>query len=290
MDIGLVGLGNMGRNHLRVCRKLENEFYNFNLSALYDPAHPGENSLDSFMELVPKLDGVIICAPSHKHSDIALSLLAANKNLKLLIEKPIDDDLEKAKLLFDYSENIFVGHIERFNPAVRKLKELIDNNQITGINAIRTKRLGNFIARSSQFVNLDLLVHDVDVANFLINSNQSSHYIIKNQTRRDGKTDHAVLVATYDNKEKTSLISEASWIEPEKIRNLELVCNEGKYYMDYIKQEISFISYTGDVQKISVEKREPLYEELVHFKKFIDGEVETGCSVFDAVKALNEVS
>ena len=290
MEIGLCGLGNMGRNHLRVCRKLESEYSDFNLAWLYDPEHKGVDNLEEFMNNVPNMDGVIICAPSHKHSEIAINLLKANDKLKLLIEKPVDDNIEKAKLLYPFSENIFVGHIERFNPAVRKLKSMIDSKNITGINAIRTKRLGNFIARSSQFVNLDLLVHDIDVANFLIGASQSSRHIIKNQTRNDGKTDHAIITASYNNKEKTTLVAEASWIEPEKIRNLELVCNEGKYCMDYIKQEIKFISYTGDVQDVFVEKREPLYEELVHFMKFVAGEVYTGCSVFDAVNALTEVT
>jgi len=290
MEIGLCGLGNMGRNHLRVCRKLESEYSDFNLTWLYDPEHKGVDNLEEFMNNVPNMDAAIICAPSHKHSDIAINLLKANSNIKLLIEKPIDDDIKKAELLYNYADNIFVGHIERFNPAVRMLKQMIDSKKITGINAIRTKRLGNFIARSSQFVNLDLLVHDVDVANFLLNSPQSSRHIVKNQTRKDGKTDHAILVATYENKERTTLVAEASWIEPEKIRNLELVCNEGKYCMDYIKQEINFISYTGDIQKIHVEKREPLYEELLQFKRFVSGEAPSGCSVFDAITALNEVS
>ena len=134
-----------------------------------------------------------------------------------------------------------------------------------------------------------MLVHDIDVANFLVNSSHTKRHIVKNQTRKDGKTDHAILLATYNNKEKTTLVAEASWIEPEKIRNLELVCNEGKYYMDYIKQEIKFISYTGDVQDVYVEKREPLYEELLHFKKFVEGKSKTGCSAIDAITALSGV-
>ncbi len=289
MNIGLVGLGNMGRNHLRVCRKLEDEFEDFNLTTLYDPAHEGMNDLESFMNSVASLDGVIICAPSHLHVDISQKLFSINNSIKLLIEKPIDDDIEKAQTLVEYEDRIFVGHIERFNPAVRKLKEMIELKEITGINTIRTKRLGNFIARSSQYVNLDLLVHDVDVANFLLGAGHIEKRIVKNQTKNDGKTDHAILLAVYDNKQRTTLVSEASWIEPEKIRNLELVCNEGKYYMDYIKQEIKFISYTGDVQNIKVEKKEPLYEELVHFKEFVDNKKPTGCSVNDAIIALHEV-
>jgi UDP-N-acetylglucosamine 3-dehydrogenase len=284
-------MGNMGRNHLRVCKKLEDEFDDFELTSLYDPAIATANNKAKFLDHARLLlDGVIICAPSNQHVDIALELLSVNSELKLLIEKPIDDDIQKAEGLLKYSNNIFVGHIERFNPAVKKLKNLIDSRKITGITVVRTKRLGNFAARSSQYVNLDLLVHDVDIVNFLLNSSSSKSHLLKNQTRSDGKTDHAVLVSMYKNKEKTVLISEASWIEPEKIRNLEIVCNEGKYYMDYIKQEIKFVSYTGDIEKIHVDKKEPLYEELVHFKEFLYGNKETGCSVQAAINALREVS
>ena len=290
IKIGLCGLGNMGRNHLRVCKKIEDENSDFKVTNLYDPNVKNFENKRLFLSNAETLNGVIICAPSDKHVDIALELFKINPSIKLLIEKPIDDDIEKASSLLPYSDKILVGHIERFNPAVRKLKELIDAKIITGISAVRTRRLGNFVARSSRFVNLDLLVHDVDITNFLLSARSNKNHLVTNQTRNDGKTDHAVLVSTYNNKDRTTLIAEASWIEPEKIRNLEIVCNEGKYHLDYIKQEIDFISYTGEKEHVRVDKREPLYEELIHFKNFVQGDEESGCSVEAALLALEGVS
>ena len=176
IKIGLCGLGNMGRNHLRVCKKIEDEYSDFKVTSLYDPNIKGFENKHLFLSNAESLNGVIICAPSDKHVDIALELFKINSDIKLLIEKPIDADIKKASSLLSHSDKILVGHIERFNPAVRKLKELIDAKTITGISAIRTRRLGNFVARSSQFVNLDLLVHDVDIANFLLSDKPNKNH------------------------------------------------------------------------------------------------------------------
>jgi|TARA_R110000824_G_scaffold51476_2_gene143584 UDP-N-acetylglucosamine 3-dehydrogenase len=289
LKIGICGVGNMGRNHLRVCKKLEKSLNDFEISVIYDPNIAQYSNKQEFLEEVPDLDGVIVCAPSDKHVQIALELFKVNNNLKLLIEKPIDDDVSKAEELIPFEDRIFVGHIERFNPAVKKIKTLIEDNTITGINLIRTKRLSNFTARSSKFINSDLLVHDVDISNFLLNDRVKEAAIFNNETKNDGKIDYALLSGRYDNQQKTILSAEASWIEPGKIRTLELICNEGKYILDYVAQELRYISYTGDIEDISIKKSEPLYEELLHFRNFIDGTSASGCTVNDALEALRTV-
>ena len=217
MRVGICGVGNMGINHLRVCKKLERSSTDFKICAIYDPKIRKYNNKEIFLSEVEHLDAVIICAPSDRHVEIALELFDVKRDLKLLIEKPIDDDVEKAELLIPHEQKIFVGHIERFNPAVKKVKSLIDEGKITDISLVRTRRLSNFTARSSQYVNLDLLIHDVDIVNFLLQAPMSKKTIFKSQTKSDGKTDHAILTCSYNNSQKTVLISEVSWIEPEKI-------------------------------------------------------------------------
>ena len=290
MNIGIVGIGNMGRNHLRVCKKLEDTLPDFKVSAIYDPGVKEYSDKKKFLNNTSNMDGVIVATPSTTHVDICLELFEMNNNLKILVEKPVDDNLNKAEHLIPHEKNITVGHIERFNPAVKKLKSLIQTKAITGINAIRTKRLNHTPSRSSNYVNLDLLVHDVDVASFLVDCKLKTKNIIKNQTNRDGVVDHSILVGTFNNYQQTALMCEASWSEPEKIRTLELVCNEGKYCLDYVKQSLVHISFTGQKQDITIVKSEPLYEELVHFVKFINNEVSSGCTVQDAITAVREVS
>ena len=250
MKVGLCGVGNMGRNHLRLCKKMEKATSGFTISAIYDPNVKEYSDEKKFHNKVKEMDAIIVATPSRNHVDVCLKLLKINKNLKFLIEKPIDDDIQKAELLLPYQENILVGHIERFNPAVKKIKSLIKDNVITGINTIRTKRLNHTTSRICDYVNLDLLVHDVDIANYLLGSNLESKKLIKSESNRDGVVDHAILTGRYNNTEKTVLICEASWSEPEKIRTLELICNEGKYCLDYIKQSLKYISYTGKTQNI----------------------------------------
>tara|TARA_R110000824_G_scaffold139366_8_gene304433 strand:- start:11453 stop:12376 length:924 start_codon:yes stop_codon:yes gene_type:complete len=290
LKIGICGVGNMGRNHLRVCKKLENSLNDFEITIMYDPNITQYGNKEEFLKKVAVLDGVVICAPSDKHVEIALELFKINNNLKLLIEKPIDDDAIRAEELIPFEDRIFIGHIERFNPAVKKIKTLIENNIITGISLIRTKRLSNYTTRSSKFINSDLLTHDVDISNFLLNDGVKEVVIFNSETKNDGKIDYALLSGRYGNQQKTVLSAEASWIEPEKIRTLELICNEGKYILDYIKQELKYISYTGDIEDINIKKSEPLCEELLHFKNFIDGTADSGCTVGEAIKALRVVT
>tara|TARA_R100000008_G_scaffold36909_1_gene21040 strand:+ start:1154 stop:2026 length:873 start_codon:yes stop_codon:yes gene_type:complete len=290
MNIGICGIGNMGRNHLRICKKLESTYDDFNISAIYDPNVKEYSNKEEFFNNVQNLSAVIVATPSTNHVDMCLSLLEINSSLKILVEKPIDDNINKAESLLPYQDNISVGHIERFNPAVKKLKSLIEEKVITGISVIRTKRLNHTTSRASKYVNLDLLVHDVDISNFLLDSNLENKNIIKNETNKDGVVDHAILTGCYNNFEKTALICEASWSEPEKIRTLELVCNEGKYCLDYMKQSLSYTSYAGQTEEIAIKKSEPLYEELLHFKSFVDRQVPPGCTVSDAIRALREAS
>ena len=290
MKIGIVGVGNMGRNHLRVCRKLESTIDEFSVHVIYDPGVAEYSDKEKFLNSVNQLDGVIVATPSATHVDLCLELLDKNPALKILVEKPVDDDLQRAELLIHHEKSITVGHIERFNPAVRELRSLIEAKHITGINMIRTRRLNHTPSRSSNYVNLDLLVHDIDVAAYLLDAELSNRHIIKNQTNEDGVVDHAIMIGVFNNEQSTVLMSEASWVEPEKIRTLELVCNEGKYCLDYVKQSLCFVSFTGQKEELEVIKSEPLYQELLHFMKFIEGTAPSGCSVHSGIAAVRDAS
>ena len=109
-----------------------------------------------------------IVTPTNTHFDIARKFL--NQKNDVFIEKPITNTVEEALSLINLAKTneciVQVGHIERFNPTINKLKELVDNPHY-----IEIERLAPFQARGTEVpVILDLMVHDIDLILEMVNS------------------------------------------------------------------------------------------------------------------------
>ena len=109
-----------------------------------------------------------IVTPTNTHFDIARKFL--NQKKDVFIEKPLTNTVEEALSLIDLAKTneciLQVGHIERFNPTINKLKELVDNPHY-----IEIERLAPFQARGTEVpVVLDLMVHDIDLILEMVNS------------------------------------------------------------------------------------------------------------------------
>src|SRR5262249_19690532 len=128
----LVGLGRMGRNHLRVLR----ETPGFELVAVVDahaaaPADLGAIPLFKSLKdpAAAKVDfqAGVVATPTATHYEVAMELVSMGKHL--LVEKPIASTYDEAKKVIGAAQEkgltLVVGHVERFNPAVRKLREVI---------------------------------------------------------------------------------------------------------------------------------------------------------------------
>src|SRR4029078_10010222 len=123
-------LGRMGKNHLRVLRDTPG----FELAAVVDAkaAVPGDLGSVPFLRSVGELskidfEAAVIATPTATHHDVALEVIAMGKHL--LVEKPIASTYAEGRELLAaaHARNVrlAVGHVERFNPAVRKLREII---------------------------------------------------------------------------------------------------------------------------------------------------------------------
>ncbi|EAJ1253758.1 Gfo/Idh/MocA family oxidoreductase [Campylobacter lari] len=167
MKIGLIGLGKMGKNHLR---ELERNLKIKEIH-LYDPFckenfnHFTYTNFEDFLK--QNLDGVIIATPTHTHLDIALKVFTQTKNV--LIEKPLALNMDEILILEQKArENkvrVGVGFCERFNPAVLTLKEKLLEDEIISINI---QRISPYPQRINDVGVLgDLSVHDIDLVRFL---------------------------------------------------------------------------------------------------------------------------
>ena len=171
--IGVVGAGHLGRHHIKHLSKHSDvEFvgvFDVNKESLknicsefsVDPIENLENLIDS-------CDGVHIVTPTNTHFDIAKKFLKNKKDV--FVEKPMTSTVDEALSLISLAKKheliIQVGHIERFNPTINKLKKLVDNPHY-----IEIERLAPFQARGTEVpVVLDLMVHDIDLILEMVDS------------------------------------------------------------------------------------------------------------------------
>ncbi|MGD0780429.1 MAG: Gfo/Idh/MocA family oxidoreductase [Dehalococcoidales bacterium] len=289
MKVGVIGVGNMGKNHVRVYRELGTELVgvadiNFdvaqNIAAQYKT-----KAYSDYNELLAKgLDAVSIAVPTTRHKAIALA--AIQKGVNLLIEKPIADSVENAQELIKAAKShkvkLMVGHIERFNPAVRTLKEIIDDGVLGDLVYISAKRVGPFVPRVSDVgIIIDMATHDIDVIRYFIGKECTS--VFARSTRwKNVKGDAAIILMGFG---EVSASVEVNWYTPHRERNLAVTGTKGVAYLDYIKQEIEI--FKAEWKMIpEVPRAEPLKLELEHFLDCVGKDKEPLVSGTDGLKAL----
>ena len=130
------------------------------------------------------------------------------------------------------------GHVERFNPAVQKAKELIEDGVIGDIVSAFAKRVGPLPPRIKDVgVSIDLAIHDLDIMNYLFGEEITQVYGTMNSILDDCDfEDHAEIMVSFD--DETTGIIELNWLTPYKRRELELTGTDGIISVDYIKQSI----------------------------------------------------
>ena len=126
------------------------------------------NVSTNYKEIVNDVDAVSIVTPTVNHYEIARYFIEKNKHV--LIEKPMTQTVSEAKKLINlakkHKKTIQIGHLERFNPVIRKVSSLIKNPLF-----IEVHRLAQFNPRSTDVnVVYDLMIHDIDITTSLVPS------------------------------------------------------------------------------------------------------------------------
>ncbi|EPP1572959.1 TPA: Gfo/Idh/MocA family oxidoreductase [Campylobacter lari] len=277
MKIGLIGLGKMGKNHLR---ELERNLKVKEIH-LYDPFCKDEfkhflyKNFDDFLK--QNLDGVIIATPTHTHLDIALKIFPKIKNV--LIEKPLALNIDEILILEQKArENkvrVGVGFCERFNPAILTLKEKLLEDEIISINI---QRISPYPQRINDVgVLSDLSVHDIDLVRFLsqeqiLKANiykSFHHYKFEDEVMISLKLEN-ILASIHD-----------SWNGQCIIRKITLLGKKHTYELDLKNFEL-FIN----TQKIpNLYENSPLYAEHEDFFELLqNGVCKNLASIEDALR------
>ena len=325
LRVGLVGLGMMGRNHLRVISTHPETV----LAAVADldpvalegaTAQTGATGFADPLTMIREadIDAVVIAAPTTAH--VPLALAAIERGLPVLVEKPLAATNAEASEIVAAGRAsgvpVQVGHVERYNPAVLKLGELLRAGWLTKIYAIVSRRAGPFPARIRDVgVTVDLGTHDADMLSWIAGERPVRAYA--ELAQRKHATHEDLLFGLLHFPSGATGMLDVNWLTPAKRRQLTVVGEEGMFELDYLTQKLTFTksdlahpqliagyapTFTGDVLDIEVETHEPLKAQLDAFvhavrsgeRPYVDGEdgawaVRIATAMLEAASAVRPV-
>jgi len=176
--VGVIGAGSFGKNHARVYHELHQEgavefcgIVDADIARAQEHASKYEvaafASVDELLKSA-KPDAASVAVPTIHHAAVAKQLMEAG--VDVLIEKPIAATLQQADDILNIAAKHnrigMVGHLERFNPAVRATFPLLNQPMFFEVH-----RLSVFTPRALDVdVVLDLMIHDLDIVLTFVNS------------------------------------------------------------------------------------------------------------------------
>jgi predicted dehydrogenase len=307
LRVGVIGVGSLGQHHARNYANIPE----VTLTCVADVSPKGKDIADKYgaefftdyTKMIDKVDAVSIVVPTIYHYKTAKFFLENNKHV--LLEKPMTATLKEAeRLLKLHKKNrtlVFqVGHIERFNEAVKKMQEMKKTPVL-----IEASRLGPFTARSLDVsVVLDLMIHDIDIILQLVGSKVKKIDAIGVPVLSNS-TDMANVRLEFVNGCVANVT--ASRVSPRKLRKIRVFENKAYMSIDYMRQsiktyrvednlpddrEVSWSDMTF-LESYPIENEEEnLHKELRSFVNSIQTKtrpIVTAAEAFDALKIVLEI-
>ena len=282
----MIGVGAFGRNHARVYHQLAQQGEAVRLAGVVDSDLPradvvakefGCRSFGSIQQLTTthsEIQAASIAVPTIHHLEVARALMEAG--IDVLIEKPVATSLAEAEDLIAMAQRLSriaqVGHLERFNPAVRATIPLVSQPMFFEVH-----RLSVFSPRSLDVdVVLDLMIHDLDVVLSFVNAPVREIRAVGLPVL-SGKVDIANVRMEFDSGCVANFT--ASRVSTERVRKLRFFQPRQYISLDYSRQDVLAFSIGGDgeaagmpsvnpqvkVSKPPVTAEEPLHAELKSF-------------------------
>ncbi len=272
--VGVIGVGHLGQHHARVYTELLDARLVGVADRDEERAHLiGENlgvpAYSTMEELIGRQapDAVSIVVPTSLHFDVARTAMEAG--IHVLVEKPVttrpDEAEELLKLAAKKDLVLQVGHIERFNSAVRYISQTVHSPIY-----LESKRIGPFSPRINDVgVVLDLMIHDIDIVLSLV----SSPIARIAATGRCVHTDHEDIAdaqITFENGVMAHIL--VSRVSEKKQRQLDIMEPQRHITVNYETQTVQINRCVRDsngqteiLETPIFPKSEPLKLELAHF-------------------------
>jgi predicted dehydrogenase len=245
MRVGVVGCGYWGSKHVRVLQQLANVSHVAIIDTKVERlqlllrSFPALRAFHDLMSALPYVDAVIVATPPRTHMPLGLEALHAGKHV--LIEKPMTTDTASAQRLIEEAKaaslTLMVGHTFEYNPAVLKLREIMQSGELGRVYYIDTARLNLGIYQPDINVIWDLAPHDISIINYLLGSHPTVVQAWGSPHAHTFLEDVAYLRLHYTDARVTAQIH-VSWLDPCKVRRVTVVGSKKMaVYNDVADQE-----------------------------------------------------
>jgi len=313
----VIGLGMIGRHHARLLQSSERVV----LAGAVDPSgdryravHDPELVMNSLEVLLERnIEFAIVAVPTELHLTVVERL--ARAGVAMLIEKPLAPTTQEAREIVRICRErgvpAAVGHVERFNPALREMRERMLAGQLGRLFTLSTVRSGPFPARVRDVgVIKDLATHDLDVVAWLAGARITS---LAAQVQHLSGREHEDLVLITGVLESGAAFNcWVDWVSPRKIRRTRALGERGVLEADTLTADLTFYENgevrvlwpaaeqfrgvsEGDVIRYALRREEPLKLEHEAFIDLLEGRraeqlvsVEEGLEVVAVAEAVLE--
>ena len=312
LAVGVIGVGQMGAWHVEAWDRVPSA----RLLAVADPREDVARRAirrrpidwhEDWRDLLSRddVDAVSIAAPTCHHAEIALAAIEAGKHM--LVEKPIaarlDDALRMAASARTAGRTLMVGHVERFNPAVAKLGELVREERLGQVFRVQATRVGPLPARIADAgVAIDLATHDLDVMQWVLGRDITRVYAEGTRFAHPEHEDMLSCLLRFGDDGPFGLL-DVNWLTPEKRRELSVIGERGMLVASYLTQDVwlteasgaptswdDLARLRGDAEsatiRLALRKVEPLQAELAAFAACVLDDTTEPVTAYDGCRAL----
>lgn len=307
--VGVIGVGAMGEHHVRVYRQQPSarlvgisDADPERTTAIAEKYGTEAYETEALLEAV---DAVSVAVPTPVHADLVERCIDAG--VDVLVEKPFVDDIDRGETLANRATQagviVQVGHVERFNPAVETMLDIVRDLEVVAVDA---RRLSPPVERHiADSVVTDLMIHDLDI---MLALTETTPTTINASGRSDGE--YACAQLTFPDELVCSLT--ASRMTQRRTRKLDITTTDRQVAVDYLDQSVQMfrqsqpefnhadgtLKYRNQrvIERPMIESEEPLKRELAAFIEAVNERSrpvvapEDGLAVLRIAEAIEETA
>jgi len=232
--IALVGCGYWGSKHARVMYSMERVAEVVLVDSREDRlrslarSYKTAQCYTTLRAALPHVDAVVVATPPSTHVPVAMAAIQAGKHV--LVEKPLALTSTGARTLIsaaaEHGVVLMVGHTFEYNPAVRKLRDLVQSGELGELYYLDSARLNLGLYQNDVNVIFDLAPHDVSIINYVLGSKPVAAVAWASRHAHQRFEDVAYLRLFYDDNFVDNGLSaniHVSWLDPCKVRRVTAV-------------------------------------------------------------------